>query len=241
MFQQRPAPPTGIVFDSSWFKSYDKLPPRDELRFYGATDFALSSGRGDFTVHLVCALDSENHLLVVDMWRALATPDKSVEAMLDLAQRWHPVQLWAEETGQIRIAIGPHLETRMRERRVYLSRKAFPTKHGKTTRASSIRARAALDGIFINPKAAYWPIMRQELLTFPASKNDDVVDALGLIGQLIDAMVPAQRRKPAPPKTHVDDYAEMRTDSLAQRPGEDWTDWRWREMQAEEGGSDLLC
>jgi predicted phage terminase large subunit-like protein len=238
MFQQRPAPETGIVFEDHWFKACDKLPPRDELRFYGATDFALSAGRGDFTVHLIAALDGDNHLYIVDMWRAQATPDKSVEAMLDLAERWKILE-WAQESGQIRTAIGPHLETRMRTRGVYISFRSFPTKHDKTTRASSIRARAALSGIFINPKAHYWAAMRQEVLTFPASRNDDIVDALALVGQLLDSMVPVQRTPPPPERSNLDDYKEISAD-LAQRRDETWEEYRWRELETELFPSDDL-
>lgn len=36
---------------------------------------------------------------------------------------------------------------------------------------------------------------RAELLSFPAGRHDDQVDAIGLIGQLLDKMVP-----PPPPK-----------------------------------------
>jgi hypothetical protein len=42
---------------------------------------------------------------------------------------------------------------------------------------------------------------RSELLSFPAGKYDDQVDALGLIGQLLDQMVPGQApNQPGPPK-----------------------------------------
>ena len=42
---------------------------------------------------------------------------------------------------------------------------------------------------------------KRELLSFPAGKHDDQVDALGLIGQLLDQMVPGQKpRQPAQPK-----------------------------------------
>ena len=43
--------------------------------------------------------------------------------------------------------------------------------------------------------------LRSELLSFPAGKHDDQVDALGLIGQLLDTIsvgnkpVPADKRK----------------------------------------------
>jgi hypothetical protein len=37
---------------------------------------------------------------------------------------------------------------------------------------------------------------RAELLAFPAGKNDDFCDALGLCGQLMDRMVVGQKPKP---------------------------------------------
>ena len=47
-----------------------------------------------------------------------------------------------------------------------------------------------------------------ELLSFPAGKHDDQVDALGLIGQLLDKMTPG--RAPTPRSDpQRDGYAEM--------------------------------
>jgi hypothetical protein len=38
-----------------------------------------------------------------------------------------------------------------------------------------------------------------ELLSFPASKHDDQVDALGLVGQLLDRMVKGKKPQPVRP------------------------------------------
>jgi hypothetical protein len=59
----------------------------------------------------------------------------------------------------------------------------------------------ALDGLYY-PKHASWVAdFLAETLSFPAAKHDDQVDALALIGQLIDRMVagkvpPIPRHKP---------------------------------------------
>ena len=37
-------------------------------------------------------------------------------------------------------------------------------------------------------------------MSFPAGKHDDQVDALGLVGQLLDIMVPGQVPKPEEPR-----------------------------------------
>jgi hypothetical protein len=56
----------------------------------------------------------------------------------------------------------------------------------------------ALEGLYVPTSVPWYPEVKSELLSFPAGKYDDQVDALGLIGQLLDQMVPGQ--KPEPPQ-----------------------------------------
>jgi hypothetical protein len=122
LYQQRPAPEEGDYFKSAWLKPYETLPPRETLRVYGGSDYAVTADGGDYTVHLVVGLDPEGRMYLFDRWR------KQVNAP------------WYAE-------------------------------------------------------------FKSELLSFPAGKNDDQVDALGLIGQLLDQMVPGQApMPPEPPK-----------------------------------------
>ena len=66
----------------------------------------------------------------------------------------------------------------------------FPTRGDKAVRAQSMRGRMELTGLYV-PAAAEWlPDLRAELLAFPTGKHDDIVDALGLIGQLMDKFAP---------------------------------------------------
>ena len=41
---------------------------------------------------------------------------------------------------------------------------------------------------------------RSELLSFPAGKHDDIVDALGLVGQFVDYMEEGKKPDPEPEK-----------------------------------------
>jgi hypothetical protein len=50
-YQQRPAPETGDYFLRDWIRWYDNPPPRDTLRIYGSSDYAVTANGGDFTVH----------------------------------------------------------------------------------------------------------------------------------------------------------------------------------------------
>jgi hypothetical protein len=67
--------------------------------------------------------------------------------------------------------------------------RAFPTRGDKSVRAQSIRGRIGLNGLYVPTLKPWWPDVRAELLAFPAGRHDDIVDALGLIGQLLDKMV----------------------------------------------------
>ena len=200
LYQQRPAPEEGDYFKAEWLRPYSKLPPLEQLRCYGASDYAVTADGGDFTVHVVVGIDPDNRMYLLDLWRKQTASDQWIEAFCNLVTEWKPVG-WAEEKGQISAGVGPALDKRQRERQAFCFRQQFPTRGDKAVRAQSIRGRMALEGLYVPTSAAWNSAFRSELLSFPAGKHDDQVDALGLVGQLLDQMVPGQKPKqPEPPK-----------------------------------------
>lgn len=198
LYQQAPSPSEGDYFKAEWLRPYDKAPDLKTLRVYGGSDYAVTMDGGDWTCHAVIGLDPEGRMYLLDLWRQQASSDLWVEALCDLVKEWSPIG-WAEEQGQIRSGIGPFLDRRMRERKAYVFREQFPTRGDKAIRAQSIRGRMALEGLYVPVSAAWYPDLRSELLSFPAGKHDDQVDALGLVGQLLDRMTSGQH----PPKPEV--------------------------------------
>ena len=197
LYQQRATPEEGNYFKVDWLKPYHDAPAHETMTIYGASDYAVTDNGGDYTVHVIVGVDPQNRMYLLDVWRRQTSPDQWIEAFCDLALKWKPMQ-WAEEQGQIRASIGPFLDQRARQRGAYVFREQFPTRGDKARRAQSIRGRMALDGLYVPERAAWYANFRAELLSFPAGKHDDQVDALGLIGQLLDKMVvgrPAACRK----------------------------------------------
>jgi predicted phage terminase large subunit-like protein len=194
LYMQRPAPEEGDFFKQDWLRPYEKAPARDTMRVYGASDYAVTADGGDWTTHVVVGLDFEGRMYLLDLWRKQASSDVWVEAFCDLVEEWKPLG-WAEETGQIKSGVGPFLERRMRDRHTYTAREQFPTRGDKSIRAQSIRGRMALQGLYVPMNAKWYPDLRSELLSFPAGKHDDQVDALGLIGQILDRMLKGQAPK----------------------------------------------
>ena len=203
-YQGRPVPDTGDYFRREWLRSVPTLPPRSSLRVFGASDYAVTDQGGDWTVHIVVGVDSDDRLYLCDMWRGQTSSDVWVEAFCDLVIQWKPMG-WAEETGQIKAAMGPLIDKRSRERRAYVARTAFPTRGDKSVRAQSFRGRIALNGFHIPENFPDRADIEGELLSFPAGRHDDIVDSLGLCGMLLDIMIPPPGPKPdAPPRDSWD-------------------------------------
>ncbi len=201
LFQQRPAPESGEYFRAEWLKPYYETPNRDTLKIYGASDYAVSKGKGDYTVHIVVGVDEQHRLFVLDLWRKQETPDVWVETFCDLVKQWKPLG-WAEESGQIKSAVGPLIHKRLMERQLYIARAQFPSRKDKEMRAQSIRGRMAMNGLWVPAGADWYPDFKNELMVFSNGRYDDQVDALSLIGQVLDKMMPgeAATKPPEPPK-----------------------------------------
>jgi predicted phage terminase large subunit-like protein len=187
LYQQRPSPAEGDYFKREWLRPCNALPPLKTLNVYGGSDYAVTANGGDYTVHIVVGIDPEWRMYLLDVWRAQTSSDKWVDAFCDLVLKWKP-RFWAEERGQITAGVGPFLDKRQRERGARVYREGFPARGVKAIRAQAIRARIAQDGLYYPPGAPWWIDFQDELLHFPAGRHDDQVDALGLIGQLLDKM-----------------------------------------------------
>lgn len=185
LYQQRPAPEEGDYFKAEWLRPYTQAPDKRTLLVYGGSDYAVTANGGDYTVHAVVGCDPDGRLYLLDLWRKQAAADQWIESFCDLVREWQPIE-WAEEQGQIKSGVGPFLERRMRERDAYVVRSTFPTRGDKAVRAQSMRGRMALDGLYVPVSAPWYADFCSELLSFPAGKHDDQVDAIGLVGQLLD-------------------------------------------------------
>jgi predicted phage terminase large subunit-like protein len=190
LYQQRPTPDEGDYFKREWFRYYDTVP--QHLRTYGASDYAVTAKGGDYTVHIVAGVDPDDNLYVLDVWRSQAESHVWVETYLDLIARWKPLK-WAQEQGQIIKSLGPFIDRRMRERRIYCAQEPMTSVADKPTRSRSFQARAAMGKVYLPHNAPWVADLVGEMLTFPAGKHDDQVDALGLIGRMMDTMVSGRK------------------------------------------------
>jgi len=192
LYQGSPSPDDGDYFKREWLKFYVPSELPRNLRFYVASDHAVSTDQErDATCLLPVGVDDEDNIWILpDVWWRRADTETVVEGMIDLMRRRNPLMWWAE-SGHITKSIGPFLRKRMSERQIYCAiDEVVPTKD-KQTRAQSIRARMSMGKVYFPRFATWWADAQDEILKFPSSSHDDFIDALAHIGMGLDKQVRA--------------------------------------------------
>lgn len=213
LYQQSPSPEEGTYFQRDWFKTWQELPKH--LSIYGTSDYAVTEGGGDFTVHRVWGVDAAGNLYRLDGWRGQTTADVWIERKLDLIKQWKPLA-WFGESGVIRRSIEPMMKRRMHERSIYCRIEWLSRAHDKATSARGFQARAAMGKVYFEPSADI-----SEHLKFPAGAHDDDVDCSALMGLALDEAHPA-----VVPVTPAAKYIDRWDKLLSPSNDEDSDSWK---------------
>lgn len=220
-YMQEPSPEEGSFFLREHLRYYDTAP--QHMRTYISSDYAVTEGGGDWTVHLVVGVDPRDDIYLLDMWRDRTDSLTWVEALLDMAARYKPLELIGEK-GQIDRSVKPLLRKRMQERKQYYYERTYNMPKGGSDRsakeisAQAIRGRFAQGKVYLPRHAPWVADLIHEMMMFPAGKHDDQIDCLALIGrrlaELVAAVVPKVPADPIQemlkPKTFNDLLAESR-------------------------------
>jgi predicted phage terminase large subunit-like protein len=206
LYQQKPQPDEGTFFQRDWLKHWEQKP--NALNVYGTSDYAVTDGGGDYTVHRIWGIDQNGDAYRLDGWRGQATADVWIDRKIDLIARWKPLA-WFGEAGVIQKAVEPMLRRRMQERKTFCRLEWMPSIADKPTRARGFQARAAMGKVWFEPGADV-----SEFLMFPAGKHDDDVDCGSLIGRALDETHPAIVRNVVSPSDPVDRYRRARSPDM---------------------------
>jgi predicted phage terminase large subunit-like protein len=197
LYQGRPNPEGGTFFEDKWLKTYlpNELPKN--LRFYCASDHAVSIAKGsDKTCLLAVGVDEEDNIYVLPdtIWRSM-NAEQAVDNMLVLMRKYRPLLWWAERS-HISKSIGPFLRKRMIEEQTYCTIVEVQPIGDKQTRAQSIQGRMSMGKVFWPARAPWWPAARDELLRFPHDAHDDLVDAVAYVGLGLASQIAAPSFRP---------------------------------------------
>lgn len=168
-------------FDINRIHRYNRNEIPGNLTIYAASDYATKDGAGDWTVHIVVGVDSEQHIWILDCWRGQFQADVWVESAIDLMKLWRPVR-WFEENSVINKSVGPFLVQRMKERKAFIPRSPVSVASNKSARARSIQGRIQMEMVHVPFDAEWADDFMLELRRFPNSNVDDQVDTIAFIG-----------------------------------------------------------
>ena len=192
LYQQNPQPDEGIVFKREMFEPYRyNLGEYPDVVKYGASDYAVTPMKGDYTEHGVGGYDKDFNLWIIDWWSGQTTPDIWIETQIDIAKK-HRMCRWVSEAGVIRRAVGPSLEKRIRQRMRDGTGQFFhidwlPHIGNKAANASTFLSLAASGSVHI-PRCKWGDDLIDQLISFIPNANirDDKVDVCGLLGRILN-------------------------------------------------------
>jgi len=203
LYQGRPAAREGAFYrlaDLVPYHRMDELPAAHKMRFYAASDHAVSiDQKADKTCLMVIGVDEQDHIWVMPdvVWMRLDSA-QAVEAMVMLMKKYKPMFWWAER-GAIEKSIGPFLRKRMVEKQAFCAIDPITPVADKQQRAQAMQARTSMKMVHFPAFTRWWADAQDQILKFPHGAKDDFADTMSLIGLGLAKMHGRTRIvKPAP-------------------------------------------
>jgi len=190
LYQQKPTPDEGEYFTKSMFKYFDGEQEMDKFTLIAAGDLAISKKEyADWSVFVVAGVNANDDIFIFDVVRGKWDSMELVDRIFEIQRKWKPV-LFGLEQGQIEKAIGPFLQKRIDEEKLWsLSIEPLPPgKRDKELRARPIQGRMRQGKVYVRRDAPWTDAFVTELLRFPGSSKDDQVDAVAWIGQMMNSV-----------------------------------------------------
>lgn len=179
--------------ENAFFKKKDFVPweAYDEyLEYYVGADLAISTKDGRaYTVFVVCGLNRQGILVVVDVSRFRGDSLEIINEMFRLQRIYQPEAFFVEEEN-IAKSIGPFIDQAMIQSGIYMNIDTDTPSKDKMQRARGIQARMRAGGVRFDTRGDWYQSFFHELVTFPRGKYMDQVDAFSWIGLGLNKVVP---------------------------------------------------
>lgn len=194
LYMGEPSPEDGEFFKRADLVEYQARDLPSRLRFYGASDHAVSTKQmADKTVLGCVGVDDRDDVWILpDVEWAKMETDATVERLIAQMKRHEPMTWWME-SELISKSFGPFLRKRMAEDRVYTYIKPVTPAKDKMTRARAIQGRMQMRKVHFPAYAPWWAEAKAQLLKFPFGTHDDFVDWLAHIGMGLNSMITAPK------------------------------------------------
>jgi predicted phage terminase large subunit-like protein len=197
LYLNDPVAEMGNFFQAAWLeKTFTPMDLPQRSRIVAASDFALSAGAGDYTVHVIVAivknsLGSDEYYLL-DMWRKQAPIEESVAALVTLLQKHRDVSVYLCEHDNILQASSPYIAEKMHAAGLHPRFLKLSRVGNKEAKAGPLQGALEAGRVFFPVGAPWASDLVSEFVAFPDGMHDDIVDALanvlrGVVGGQVKA------------------------------------------------------
>jgi len=163
------------------------------FRTYTLVDPAISKKTtADFTAIISVLVDYLNRIFVLEITRARLDPMETIKAIFAHYENWQPIYVGIETTAYQKALKFFIDEEKRKQHSTVQSMQIIEIKPtiDKVTKISKLQPKYAIANVFHNSDDKNTVILEEELLRFPKSVHDDVVDCLS---NIIQIMLPASK------------------------------------------------
>lgn len=171
-YQQQPVPQEGNLIKWSWFGTYDGVPHREANdQIVISWDTAMKDREvNDYSVGVVALKKPNQHVYILDVLRQRSDFPTLRRLIQEQSQKYRPSTTLVEEAGS-----GISL---LQDLRNTVSMIGIRPMGEKVVRFQQITPMIEARQVHLPVRATWLDSFKRELLSFPASANDDQVDAV---------------------------------------------------------------
>lgn len=182
--------PETQLFRKEYFKYYkpEELDTKD-MNIFTTVDLAISEKEtADYTVVCTVGVNSDNHWFVLDIAYGRWNPSKTIDTIFEAVTRYHPIYVGMEKVAY-QAALSHFVEKEMPIRNIWFTVKDLEAKEKKEMRIQAIQPRFKAGTVWFPMGASFLGELEGELLAFPKSLHDDLIDSLAYQDQVSFAPV----------------------------------------------------
>ncbi len=175
LYQGTPIDIDGGMVSKGWFKEYEKLPEKEDVkRITLSVDTASKAAeRNDFTVIGVWFTDRHNNHYLADVYREQPTFPELEEQIRNMATRWKANSILVEDKGNGTAYIQNHQNKSTAPAPIIAIEVG---QNSKEFRFDKVTPMIESGQVYLPVSAKWLPDYLRELVAFPNGKNDDQVD-----------------------------------------------------------------
>lgn len=171
LFQQKPQPPRGTVFQRDWFIRRNPIERQTASLVVQAWDTAFKEGQDNDRSACVTLAVHPSGVFVLDAWRETIAYPELIRRMQQKAMQWRPDMILIEDKGS-----GTSAAQTLKVQ-TSLPIVAVPTQgRTKIERANQVTAMCEAGRVIV-PETPWADDLLDELVRFPTGAHDDQVDA----------------------------------------------------------------